>query len=134
MTQRPGWAYLDSSAAVKLILDDPGAAALARFLADWNARISSELASIEVMRAVRRGSPGGASRAGAVLEDLTVHRIGADVVTLAAVVDPPTLGSLDAIHLATALILREAIGVFVSYDRRLLAAADAFGLPVAAPA
>ena len=45
----------------------------------------------------------------------------------------PGLRSLDAIHLATALLLREEVTSFVSYDKRLLAAAQAERLPVVSP-
>jgi hypothetical protein len=43
------------------------------------------------------------------------------------------LRSLDAIHLATALLIREDIDVLVSYDDRLTAAASAHGLNTATP-
>ena len=43
------------------------------------------------------------------------------------------LRTFDAVHLASALSVRDGIGVFVAYDRRLLAAAAAEGLEVAAP-
>jgi predicted nucleic acid-binding protein len=45
-----------------------------------------------------------------------------------------TLRSLDAIHLATADELRRGIEWFVTYDKRLLDAAEARGLPVISPA
>jgi predicted nucleic acid-binding protein len=45
-----------------------------------------------------------------------------------------TLGALDAIHLASALVLRRELTSFVSYDKRLLAAARDAGLPTASPA
>jgi predicted nucleic acid-binding protein len=51
--------------------------------------------------------------------------------------DAPTLRSLDAIHLATAQVLTNESGAellaFVTYDRRLLDAAKAAGLPTASP-
>ena len=40
----------------------------------------------------------------------------------------------DALHLATALSVRDEIGLFVTYDERLADAADNQGLPVAQPA
>lgn len=43
------------------------------------------------------------------------------------------LKSLDAIHLTSALRLRRELVAFVAYDKRLLAAAEQAGLPVAAP-
>jgi hypothetical protein len=45
----------------------------------------------------------------------------------------PVLRSLDAIHLATALQLGAPSLVFLSYDKRLSAAASQEGLTVAAP-
>jgi predicted nucleic acid-binding protein len=55
------------------------------------------------------------------------------VLAVAAVLTPPSLRSLDAIHLATALRLGDDLGVFLAYDERLLRAAAAHGLPVAGP-
>jgi len=46
---------------------------------------------------------------------------------------PGTLDSLDAIHLASALSLRDVLEGFVAYDRRLCAAARSAGLRVLAP-
>ena len=43
------------------------------------------------------------------------------------------LRSLDAIHLATALSIRDDIGAFFTYDRRLAESAVDYGLPVASP-
>ncbi|WP_250037108.1 hypothetical protein [Paractinoplanes maris] len=55
----------------------------------------------------------------------------------AAAFAEPTLRSLDAIHLATAQVLVNESGseltAFVTYDRRLLDAAKAAGLPTASP-
>jgi predicted nucleic acid-binding protein len=41
--------------------------------------------------------------------------------------------SLDAIHLAAAMSLGPDLGVVVTYDERLAAAADLLGLPIASP-
>jgi predicted nucleic acid-binding protein len=46
----------------------------------------------------------------------------------------PRLRSLDALHLATALSVRDELGAFFTYDRRMAAAAANRGLNVAAPA
>ena len=70
---------------------------------------------------------GGASAVIGVLE------VTAGVLTAAAQLDPPALRSLDAIQLASALLLGDELEVFVAYDERLLAAASALGMPVAAP-
>jgi predicted nucleic acid-binding protein len=44
-----------------------------------------------------------------------------------------TLRTLDAIHLASALSVRDELTAFCCYDRRLLDAAGSAGLPVDAP-
>ena len=56
------------------------------------------------------------------------------VLDEAASIGPAELRSLDALHLATALSIRDEIGVFVTYDERLGAAAASRGLPVSQPA
>jgi hypothetical protein len=43
------------------------------------------------------------------------------------------LRSLDAIHLATADSIRAELGVLITYDHRMLADAQALGLPALAP-
>jgi uncharacterized protein len=48
-------------------------------------------------------------------------------------VDPVTVRSLDAIHLATALHIQGQLIAFVAYDSRLCDAARTAGLPVQAP-
>ncbi len=103
--------YLDSSALLKLIVDEPETAALGMWLTDRSGIpvSSSELARVEVIRACRRSAPSAL---------LTARLL---------------LSSLDALHLASALSIREAIDAFVAYDVRLNDAASACGLPTAAP-
>jgi len=126
-------AYLDASAAVKLVVEEEASAALREALREWPVRVSSELLAIELSRTARRRLGVVPAGVGTILGQCVLHPIDRDVVLAATVVGPAAIATLDSIHLATALLVREAIGVFVSYDRRLLAAADAFGLPVAAP-
>ena len=45
----------------------------------------------------------------------------------------PLLRSLDAIHVATALLLGADVDALVSYDNRMLAAAHAYGIPTICP-
>jgi uncharacterized protein len=51
----------------------------------------------------------------------------------AANLEPASLRSLDAVHLASALELANDLGVVVSYDERMLSGATALGLRTAAP-
>jgi predicted nucleic acid-binding protein len=60
--------------------------------------------------------------------------VPAGIRILAQTVEPATVGSLDAIHLATALRIRSQLTSFVTYDKRLADAAQAAGLTVDMPA
>lgn len=127
--------YVDSSAIVKLVAPEPETTALVEALRSDPDTISSALARVEVMRAVRRAgaSPGRADRASAVLDRVALVPIDAEILGRAAVLEPRDLRSLDAIHLATALLLRQDIAGVVTYDARLGDAAAAAGMAVLAP-
>jgi uncharacterized protein len=127
---------LDSSALVKLVLDEPESAALETWLSS-PAPLSvtaSDLVRVEVVRAVTRAAPAGVPRARTLLAGLDLVPITPDLLEVAADLGPPSLRSLDALHLATALSLGSALDAFVVYDERLAQAATDAGLPVVAPA
>jgi len=128
--------YLDSSALVKLIVTEPESAALTDLLRAWPDRISSALALTEVPRALRRAGFGVRERRRArqVLTRVNLVEVDRRILAAAATLDPPTLRTLDAIHVATALALREDLGGVVSYDHRLSVAAQRAQLDVLAPA
>lgn len=60
--------------------------------------------------------------------------LGDALLDKATSLEPPPLRSLDAIHLATALGVRDDLGAFFTYDERLAEAAERHGLPVTSPA
>jgi uncharacterized protein len=128
--------YLDSAAIVKLVHAETESAALRAWLDEraetgW---ISSVLTEVESFRALARYVPEAAARLPAVLDQVDLIDLGSPVRILAQVVRPVTVRSLDAIHLGTALHVRQALTSFVTYDKRLLEAALAAGLPADAPA
>ncbi len=125
--------YVDSSALVKLIVDEPETDALRRHIASAGPLASSILATVEVSRAVARVAPASMAEVAAVLQALNVMAFDARIAARAAALGPASLRALDAIHLATALELRDELTAFISYDERLLAAARDLGLPVVAP-
>lgn len=127
--------YLDSFALVKLILPEAESAALLESLKAWPTRVSSELARVEVMRAARRASadPGVERRAEEVLAGLHLLKIDSDILGRASRLEPPTLRTLDAIHLASALSLGDDLGAIAAYDNGLATAAAASGLEILAP-
>jgi len=128
--------YLDAAAIVKLVHAEAGSAALRAWLAEradtgW---ISSVLTEIESFRVLARYAPGAAARLPAVLDQIDLIGLDRPVRVLAQTVRPATVRSLDAIHLGTALYSRHVLTSFVTYDKRLLDAAMAAGLPAEAPA
>ena len=128
--------YLDSSALVKLVVREPESAALMEFLREHAHRVSSALALVEVPRALRRAGFGTAERRRArdILARIALVDVDRRALVTAAALDPPGLRTLDAIHLATALALREELVALVTYDRRLAAAAESARLEALAPA
>ena len=127
--------YLDASALVKLVVREPESVALMEFLREHPDRVSSALALAEVPRALRRARFGAAERRRAreVLARVALVDIDRRALTAAAAIEPPTVRTLDAIHLATALALHEDLAALVTYDRSLAVAAERADLPVQAP-
>ena len=128
--------YLDSAAVVKLAHAEPESAALRGWL-DERAEVqwvSSVLTEIESFRALARYASEAASRLPAVLDQIDLIDLDQRIRMLAGTVIPATVRSLDAIHLGTALRSGPSLTSFVTYDRRLLDAAQAAGLPIDSPA
>jgi predicted nucleic acid-binding protein len=127
-------AFVDTSAYVKLVLGEPEAAALDRALRDWPAHVGSALLRVEAERACARHGEQWVARARTGLGGYALLPLDDGVLRAAAVLRPPALRTLDAIHLATALSLGRRLGVLFSYDDRLCDAARDVGVPVARPA
>ncbi len=125
--------YLDTSAAVKLLIDEEESSALRAYLSDhdW---ASSALVRTELVRALLRADPSVVPRALDLLAQGSLLVIDTEVLDTAARLSPPSLRSLDALHLASALELRDELTAFVAYDERLLSAASALGMPISSPA
>ena len=126
--------YFDSSALVKLIVEEPESSVLDSWIEAEDVRVvSSDLARAETMRAVRRYWPELTVEARSLFDSVTCVRMTLEIVERAALLDPPGLRSLDAIHLATALELRNEVEGLVTYDERLARAARESGIPTLAP-
>ena len=127
--------YVDSSALIKLIFEEPETPALQAFLGAYPRGASSTLTQIEVHRTVGRvQDPIVAREADQILERIHLIRADDSILAAAMKVAPSTLRTLDALHLVTALSLRPNLAGMVVYDRTLAAAAEAAGLTVFAPA
>ena len=103
-------------------------------MAEWEGYVSSALLAVEAIRACGRYGPEYASHARSWLEGLALLPLDDAVLDLAASLASVGLRSLDALHLATALSVRDEIGVLITYDQRLGEAAEAEGVLVARPA
>jgi uncharacterized protein len=127
--------YLDSSALVKLALTEPESAALASWLAERADQplVSSALHRAEVPRAVWLAEPGALPRSYRLIRRIAKVALTADVLDNSATLPPQALSPAHAIHLASALALRDELTAFVVYDEDLLAAAADAGLPVVSP-
>lgn len=126
--------YLDSSALVKLVLEEAESEAFRLYLVERAHRVSSIVAEIEVRRAAQReGGEQAAGRASEVLGGVYLLELDPLIVELASKLPPHSLRTLDAIHVATALSLGSDAGPLVTYDVRLGEAAEAAGLEVTAP-
>ena len=127
-------AYVDSSALIKLITQEPEAPALQVELGHWSRWVSSALAVTEVTRAVLRGAPMLLPQAAAVLAGIDQFAVSRTRLQDAASAQPPGLRTLDAIHVATALAIGARVGALITYDRRMATAAAWHGLNVLSPA
>lgn len=124
--------YLDSSAIVKLVRREPESPALVEDVRRDPEVVSSALAWTEVLRAVRRVGA-RVERATRILEGIALLPIDDGIVRDAAELVPTALRTLDAIHLATALSLRDDLASLVTYDDRMAEAAVTAGLGVRSP-
>jgi predicted nucleic acid-binding protein len=87
------------------------------------------LLGVEAIRACVRYGDRYAADARSLLQDVSLLPMDGATLMGAASIGPPALRSLDALHLATALSIRDEIGAFFTYDRNLAAAAAERGLP-----
>ncbi len=133
--------YVDASALLRFVLREPGPVVN---LPDAEALVSSELIGVEALRTLDRLRLSGALS----LEDASTHtaaigewlnaidlvRLGPPVMSRVGLPLPVPLGTLDALHLATALIWRERRDedvTIATHDAALAQAARTFGFAVA---
>lgn len=128
-----GVTYLDSSALVKLAVEEPESAALRRYLRRRRPLVSSALARTEVLRALLPIGEAAVLRGRAVLARVELVRINDQILSAAGAMQPPEVRSLDAIHLATAQRLGQDLAQLVTYDTRMTAAAEQIQLRTASP-
>ncbi|MGQ0773235.1 MAG: type II toxin-antitoxin system VapC family toxin [Pseudonocardiales bacterium] len=125
--------YLDTSALAKLIVRETETAALSRWLRQRATQlwVTSIVGRVELVRVARRFAAADGARL--LLAGLDTIPLVEPVADVAQTTGPATLRTLGAIHLASALSVRDELTAFCCYDHRLLDAAGDAGLPVHAP-
>lgn len=125
--------YLDTSAFMKLVRSEERSDALRRELAARGPLVSSVLLVVEGRRAAARYGAMALTRARAALATITLLAVDEPTLESAASLQPSTLRSLDALHLAAAISMGDELGRFYCYDTRLADAAHACGIEVHPP-
>jgi uncharacterized protein len=127
--------YIDTSALVKLVTVEPESAPLRSYLleAGGDAEFTAAITRTELVRAAARLRDTDIARqASLLLTRLQFVEISTALLDAAAVLPPPELRTIDAIHLAAAMTAPE-LRALVTYDRRLADAAADAGVVVASP-
>ena len=126
--------YIDTSAAVKLIIVEQGSAALHKWLSTRDGHVfSSDLLRTELLRSTRRAAPEQMVQARTVLDSMILLTLTSAICERAAMLEPELLRSLDALHLAAALEMGDELEGLVTYDRRMAHSAQALGVAIVAP-
>ena len=125
--------YVDSSALVKLAVEETQSSALRRYLRRRHTLVSSALARTEVVRALLFEGEAAVARGRAVLGRVELVRVNDRVLNAAGVLLPTDVRSLDAIHLATAQELGADLSVIVTYDDRMIETAKRLRMRTASP-
>lgn len=125
--------YADSSALVKLVIEERESAALERHLAEGPVIATSRIALVEVPRATGLANPAAEVRADTsrLLGSCMLIDVSETLLRAAARLASRAVRTLDAIHLASALHVEP--DELLAYDRHLIEAAGAHGLLVASP-
>lgn len=135
--------YLDTSAIVKLLRREPETDALLDHLdahADQDL-VTSALTTVETARAlVALGLLDLAQQAVPSWDRIEIGdgaipaiAVSAEILDRARLLPPPVLRSLDALHVATAGSAGASMDHLITYDRRMVVAAEAAGIPTASP-
>lgn len=126
--------YLDSSAFVKLVVEEPETADLRGYLAERGSRrVSSSLLRAEALRAVRHLGVDALATVREALRRVDLVAIDDRILDAAGTLDARVLRTLDAIHVATAIALGDDLEAIVTYDARMVEDAGLMGLSTATP-
>jgi uncharacterized protein len=126
--------YVDTSAIGRILFEEPDAPAIRLGLDAFDERLSSRLIQVELRRLALRA--GLAHRGDALLDGIDLISLDDVVLGAAETIEPHNVGTLDAIHLATARRLHadNLLDAVMTFDTRLAEGARHHGISVVAPA
>jgi uncharacterized protein len=125
--------YVDTSALGRVLLDEPDKPAIQRDLAKFGQHVASRLLRVELRRVGLRREL--LDRADALIRDVSLIPIDEGILDATETLAPPTVGTLDAIHLATAVRLSKEgrLDALMTYDKQLADGAREHDLEVLSP-
>jgi uncharacterized protein len=125
--------YLDTSVLGRILLNEPDTPTIRRELGHFERHISSGLLSVELHRlGLRENMLAFVSE---LLSGKVLIPVDTEILASAETIAPPTVATLDAIHLATAVSLSNAgkLDALMTYDKQLATGAREHGIEVLAP-
>lgn len=128
-----GAAYIDTSALGRVLLDEPDKRAITDALDSFDQVTASRLLRVELRRVgLKRGL---LDRAESLLADISLIPLEDQILTATETLKPSSVGTLDAIHLATAVELAKAgkVDALMTYDKQLADGAREHGIAVLSP-
>ncbi len=127
--------YLDGDTSVlgRILLDEPNTPAIRRELVRFERHISSDLLSVGLHRLGLRVDM--LAYVAELLSGKVLIPLNEEILAAAKTIAPPTVATLDAIHLATAVSLSNAgkLDALMTYDKQLAIGAREHGITVLSP-
>jgi predicted nucleic acid-binding protein len=124
--------YIDSSAIIKLIRLEKESAALIKKLP--SGLIASRISRIEVTRTIIRYEPDLLDATYDVLADIQMVPVEDAIITIAENLPQfIDLRSLDSLHIASALSIKNVLKGVITYDKEMVKAAVALGFKTLSP-
>jgi predicted nucleic acid-binding protein len=124
--------YIDSSAILKLIKPEKESAALIKKLP--SALIASRISRVEVTRTIIRYEPDLLDSTYDVLADIQMVPVEDSIITITENLPQfINLRSLDSLHIASALAIKNVLKGIITYDKEMVIAANALGFKTLSP-
>ncbi|MCB9427771.1 MAG: type II toxin-antitoxin system VapC family toxin [Actinobacteria bacterium] len=125
--------YLDTSAALKLLIEEPESPALAQTVdREQPDLVAGWVLETELRRAAQRLPALGMDVVSEFLAGVSLYEMPGSLFREAGILPGETLRSVDALHLAVAV--RIGVDLVLTYDVRMADSARLLGLPVLSPA